>query len=73
MKVKIDGRIKTLLENCVRTNHRSFFVIVGDRGRDRVVDIHMLLSKTDLRNRPSVVWCYKKELGFSSHKKKRMR
>ena len=49
------------------------FVIVGDRGRDRVVDLHMLMSKSDLRNRPSVLWCYKKELGFSSHKKKRMR
>jgi len=26
-----------------------------------------------LKGRPNVLWCYKKELGFSSHKKKRMK
>lgn len=26
-----------------------------------------------IKGRPSVLWCYKKELGFSSHKKKRMK
>ena len=42
-----------------------------------------MLSKSRVRTRPSVLWCYKKDLGFStysllmvcycSHKKKRMR
>jgi len=27
---KIDSRVKVLVENCVRTNQRSMFVIVGD-------------------------------------------
>uniref|UniRef100_A0A3P9KSH9 RNA cytidine acetyltransferase n=1 Tax=Oryzias latipes TaxID=8090 RepID=A0A3P9KSH9_ORYLA len=32
-----------------------------------------MLSKTAVRARPSVLWCYKKDLGFSSNRKKRMR
>lgn len=51
--------------------HRAFFVVVGDRGRDQVVNLHYLMSKIGVKNRKSVLWCYKKELGFSSHKKKR--
>uniref|UniRef100_A0A5S6QZ49 RNA cytidine acetyltransferase n=1 Tax=Trichuris muris TaxID=70415 RepID=A0A5S6QZ49_TRIMR len=49
------------------------FVIVGDKGRDHVVVLHHILSKASLRPRPSVLWCYKKELGFTTHRKKRMR
>lgn len=33
---KVDPRIKTLIENGVKTRHRSFLVLVGDRGRDQV-------------------------------------
>lgn len=35
--------------------------------------MHHILSKATFKSRPSVLWCYKKELGFSSHRKKRMR
>ncbi|KAJ1182261.1 hypothetical protein NDU88_007454 [Pleurodeles waltl] len=49
------------------------FVIVGDRGKDQVVILHHMLSKASVKARPTVLWCYKKELGFSSHRKKRMR
>ncbi|GCB68142.1 hypothetical protein scyTo_0013788, partial [Scyliorhinus torazame] len=38
-----------------------------------VVILHHMLSKATIKARPSVLWCYKKELGFSSHRKKRMR
>jgi N-acetyltransferase 10 len=68
---KLDSRISTLIQNGVANNHRSFFVIVGDRGKDQVVTLHYLLSKA-LVSRPSVLWCYKKDLGFSSNRKKRM-
>ena len=37
-KKKIDERIRTLLENGVKERHRSFFVVVGDRGRDCRMD-----------------------------------
>ena len=36
MRKKVDARIRTLVENGVRTKNRSKFVIVGDKGRDQV-------------------------------------
>jgi N-acetyltransferase 10 len=53
------------VENCVKTRHRSLFVIVGDKGKDQVVNLHYMLSKAAVKARPSVLWCYKKELSFS--------
>lgn len=35
--------------------------------------LHHMLSKTVVKARPSLLWCYKKDLGFSSHRKKRMK
>ncbi|XP_063052784.1 RNA cytidine acetyltransferase [Engraulis encrasicolus] len=70
---KVDNRIRVQIENGVLEKHRTMFVIVGDHGRDQVVILHHMLSKATVRARPSVLWCYKKELGFSSNRKKRMR
>lgn len=36
MRKQLDPRIPALIANGVRSNHRSFFVMVGDRGRDQV-------------------------------------
>lgn len=36
MRKKVDERIRTLIENGVKTRHRSMFVIVGDKYRDQV-------------------------------------
>ncbi|TPX60136.1 hypothetical protein PhCBS80983_g02008 [Powellomyces hirtus] len=69
---KLDSRIPTIIQNNVQKNKRTFFVLVGDRGRDQVVTLHFLLAKARVAARPTVLWCYKKELGFSSHRKKRM-
>ncbi|KAK9918544.1 hypothetical protein WJX75_004887 [Coccomyxa subellipsoidea] len=73
MRKKVDSRIRTLVENCHKLGQRSMFVIVGDKGRDQVVNLHYMLSKTAVKARPSVLWCYKKDLYLSSHRKKRMR
>ncbi|KAI9205764.1 GNAT acetyltransferase 2-domain-containing protein [Polychytrium aggregatum] len=70
---KLDSRIPALIQNGVQKNHRSFFVVVGDRGKDQVVTLHFLLSKARVSARPNVLWCYKKDLGFSSHRQKRMK
>ncbi|KAM8968315.1 RNA cytidine acetyltransferase isoform X1 [Sarcophilus harrisii] len=70
---KVDNRLRVLIENGMAQRQRSLFVLVGDRGKDQVVILHHMLSKAAVRARPSVLWCYKKELGFSSHRKKRMR
>jgi len=72
-KKKVDGRVRTLIENGIKTGTRSLFVIVGDRGKDQVVNLHYMLSKLRVKARPPVLWCYNKELGFSTHKQKRMR
>lgn len=105
MRKKVDSRIRTLVENCVKTRQRSLYVIVGDKGRDQVcrtgwvcrgpsmfpegwggylpilggnavdlsapgfgaqvVNLHYMLSKTVVKARPSVLWCYKKDLYLS--------
>jgi len=38
-----------------------------------VVLLHHMLSKSVVKARPSVLWCYKKDLGFNSHRKKRIK
>ncbi|EPB75905.1 putative ATPase DUF699 [Ancylostoma ceylanicum] len=73
MRTKIDNRIRTLIENGVSKGHRSMFAVVGDRGRDQIPVLHHILSKAAVAARPTVLWCYKKELGYSSNKKKRIR
>ena len=67
MRKKVDSRIRTLVENCVKQQQRSLFVIVGDKGRDQVVNLHYMLSKTVVKARPSVLWCYKTELYLSRY------
>ena len=71
MRKQLDPRIPTLIRNNVASGHRSFFVVVGDHGRDQVVNLHFLLSQSRVEARPNVLWCYKKELGFTTHRKKR--
>jgi len=71
MRKQLDPRIATLVRNNVALNHRSFFVMVGDHGRDQVVNLHFLLSQSRTTSRPNVLWCYKKDLGFTTHRKKR--
>lgn len=73
MKKKVDPRIRQTLEDAVKNNHRGLIVLVGDKGRDQVVNLHYMLSKLTVQARPTVLWCYKNELGFSSNKKKRMK
>jgi N-acetyltransferase 10 len=36
-------------------------------GRHQVVNLHYILSKSVVKARPSVLWCYKSELGFSRY------
>lgn len=71
MRKKVDERIRTLIENGVKTRHRSMFVIIGDKSRDQIVNLHYMLSKSVVKSRPTVLWCYKDKLELSSHKKKR--
>ncbi|PFH49973.1 hypothetical protein AMATHDRAFT_75910 [Amanita thiersii Skay4041] len=71
MRKQLDSRIPTLINNNVKKNHRSFIVLVGDKAKDQIVNLHFLLSQARVSARPSVLWCYKKDLGFTTHRKKR--
>ena len=51
----------------------QFLYLILQSGKDQVENLHKILSKSRVRSRPTVLWCYKKELGFSSHKQKRMK
>ena len=42
---KVDPRVSELIHLGVARGHRSMFVLVGDRGRDQVVNLHYCLSK----------------------------
>ena len=70
IRKKVSPQIKDLAERNVASKQRSMYVIVGDNARDQVVNLHYMLSKLSGK-KPNVLWCYKKELGFSSHQKKR--
>lgn len=70
---KVDARVRILIENAIKSKTRSFFVVVGDRGKDQVANLHYILSKAAVKARPQVLWCYNKDLGFSTHRQKRMK
>jgi hypothetical protein len=79
LRKKLDTRIKTLIDNGRANNHRSFLVIVGDKGKDQVrmlllyvshsevINLHHMLTKSTVGTQPSVLWCYKKDLGFTTY------
>lgn len=72
VRKRLDDRVRTLIERGVVERQRSILVLVGDHGKDQVPNLHQILSKSSMR-RPSVLWCYKKELGFSTHRQKRIK
>ncbi|SBT86636.1 histone acetyltransferase, putative [Plasmodium malariae] len=72
MKKKVDSRIKTLVENNLTLGQRSMFLVVGDQGKNVVVNFHFLLNRL-VRKTHNILWCYKKKLDFSTSKKKRFR
>lgn len=37
VRKKVDNRIRVQIENGVALQHRTMFVVVGDRGRDQVM------------------------------------
>lgn len=73
VRKRLDDRVRGLLERSVETGQRSMLVLVGDHGKDQVPNLHQILTKCSVQTRPKVLWCYKKELGFSTHRKKRMK
>lgn len=73
MKKKIDKRIWKVISQCAESGHRSVFVIVGERGRDQVVNIFHMLRKTSTKSENRILWCYNRNLNISSNAKRRNR
>ena len=72
VKKAIDARIPALIRNGCQEKNRSFFVIVGDRQKDVIVNLYHILLNVDMKLNKNVLWAYKKKLlGFTSHRKKR--
>lgn len=61
------------MENAIKAQHRCIFLIFGDRAKDQIINLYHLWSnvRNQANEKPSLLWCFKKELGFSSHQKKR--
>ena len=78
MRKKINDLIRELFETSRNRHHRSIIVLIGDRAKDQVINLYNLWltirnQKNNDKNlqQPKILWCYKHELGFSSHQKKR--
>ncbi|KAI9727966.1 MAG: N-acetyltransferase 10 [Chrysothrix sp. TS-e1954] len=72
VKKAIDSRIPALIRNGVQDKKRSFFVVVGDRQKDVIVNLYHILLNVDIKLNKNVLWAYKSQLlGFTSHRKKR--
>ncbi|KAI9726245.1 MAG: killer toxin resistant protein [Cirrosporium novae-zelandiae] len=71
----LDPRIRDLISNGIQASSekkRSFIVIVGDRPKEVIVQLHYIMSSVNIKQNKSVLWAYKKELlGFTSHRGKR--
>jgi N-acetyltransferase 10 len=73
MKKKVDSRIQTLIDNGIKSNQRTMLILVGDRSRYQIVNFHYMLTRDTMKSKPKVLWCYKNDLEFSSHQKKRIK
>ncbi|KAF7633817.1 RNA cytidine acetyltransferase [Meloidogyne graminicola] len=72
MKIELDNRIRTLIENGILMRHRSMFIIIGKKARDQVATLYQIMVKSNTAQRPTVLWCYKTDLDLDSHRKKRI-
>ena len=68
----LDPSIPQLLRNSFTAHHRSVFLIIGSNPVHALPPLLNVRSKCSL-SRPSLLWCYKSDLSFSSHAKKRMK
>ena len=73
LRKKIDDKIQILLKNCISQNERAMFLIIGDKSRDQISNLHNFYSKLNPGKKLNILWCYKNELGFSNHARKKMK
>ena len=60
------AQLKLTNRTALQEKKRSFFVIVGDRQKDVIVNLYHILLNVDIKLNKSVLWAYKnKLLGFT--------
>uniref|UniRef100_A0A5K3F4M6 RNA cytidine acetyltransferase n=3 Tax=Mesocestoides corti TaxID=53468 RepID=A0A5K3F4M6_MESCO len=70
---KLDNRIQVMLQSGVKLNYRTVLVIVGNKGQDQVPILHQIQTAIVKKGMLKILWCYKKELSFSTHRKRNLR
>ncbi|KAM3172653.1 hypothetical protein ACTXT7_014091, partial [Hymenolepis weldensis] len=70
---KLDSRIQLMLQNGVSQNYRTVLVVVGNKGQDQVPILYQLQTQIQRRGILKILWCYKKELSFSTHRKRNLK
>ncbi|EPY21209.1 N-acetyltransferase 10 [Strigomonas culicis] len=68
---KVDDRLKLLIEDVAQQKHRGLILLIGDRGKDQIVNLHLMISRANHNAKVNVLWCMKKEPDFGSTSKKR--
>ncbi|KAG5481581.1 hypothetical protein LSCM1_05605 [Leishmania martiniquensis] len=69
-KRKVDDRIKALIDDVAHHKHRGLILLVGDRAKDQVVNLHLMISRANHNAKVSVLWCMREEPDFGSTGKK---
>ncbi|ELP90547.1 hypothetical protein EIN_019460 [Entamoeba invadens IP1] len=72
-KKRVDTRLKTLIENGVSTGQRTLITVVGSKASQQVMNLYYMMTKAMNTPKERILWCYKKDLGFSTNAKRRVR
>lgn len=68
-KKALDSRVPALIRNGVDQRQRSFIIMVGDKSRNQIPNLHYLMMNSNLKMNKNVIWAYKKKLlGFTSNR-----
>ncbi|TBU06459.1 helicase [Hamiltosporidium magnivora] len=67
-----ENKIYSLINDGIKNNYRSVFVVLGSNCNEVSIKLHHILSKTRIGIKPSVLWCYKREMTGKNYKKKKM-
>ncbi|KPA76269.1 hypothetical protein ABB37_08005 [Leptomonas pyrrhocoris] len=70
VKRKVDDRVKTLIDDVARHQHRGLILLVGDRAKDQVVNLHLMISRANHNAKLNVLWCMREDPDFGSTGKK---
>lgn len=71
-KKKVDDRVRILIDNIAHQKHRGIVLLVGDRGREQIVNLHNMISRAQHNSKVNVLWCMKAEPDFGTTGKRGM-